>query len=93
MDRKQAKKLAPIITAFGDGKEIQYYYTTKWIEIERLSFIEPIGKYRIKPEPRVLYVNDYWGKLSGANWDTRQEAENSADGTCCKPTKFIEDLP
>ena len=54
MTRERAKELAPIIAAYGDGREVQIAY-----EFERWgTFIGQAGfdfenaSYRIKPEPR-----------------------------------------
>ncbi len=56
MNREQAKKILPILTAYVEGKAIQYYEGTKktWTEIGTINmsnlFIFP-ENYRIKPEP------------------------------------------
>ncbi len=47
---------------------------------------------KLAPKPRVLYVNEYGGNLSGANWTTKKEAkairvENSDNA---KTVKFVE---
>lgn len=58
MDSKQAKEILPILTAFSEGKEIQYRddnMTEKWRDISNVSFEWPASHYRIKPEPRVFY--------------------------------------
>ncbi len=52
MNRKQAKELAPIITAFGDGKEIEIRCGNEWIHLPGPAvFSGPPENYRIKPEP------------------------------------------
>lgn len=56
MTREQAKKILPILTAYVEGKAIQYYEGTKktWTVIGTINmydlFIFP-ENYRIKPEP------------------------------------------
>lgn len=54
MNRKQAKELLPIISAFAEGKTIQYYYIDAgWADIDpdgAADFSDNPSKYRIKPE-------------------------------------------
>ena len=52
MKRKNAKELLPIIKAFSEGKQIQYFNGDKWIDLESPSFNEEPCLYRIKPEPK-----------------------------------------
>jgi hypothetical protein len=59
MTREQAKKLAPFIQAYGDGKTIQVlrqaYGSKNWIEVNDPDWDG--SEYRIKPEPRVFWIN------------------------------------
>lgn len=52
MDRNQAKKLLPIIQAFSEGKDIEYFDKgdCKWRTCIELDFYGNV-KYRIKHEP------------------------------------------
>ena len=55
MNREQAKRFLPILTAYVEGKAIQYYEgKERWTEIRTINmsnlFIFP-ENYRIKPEP------------------------------------------
>lgn len=56
MKRQQAKELLPIISAFAEGKTIQYYYgDADWVDIDpdgAADFSDNPSKYRIKPEPK-----------------------------------------
>lgn len=58
MDREQAKKLWPIIKAFAEGKQIQYFRkdsTPQWIDVSSdvsVDFSGHFSRYRIKPEPK-----------------------------------------
>lgn len=51
MTREEAKHLLPVIQAYAEGKEVQYYYEngTTWCGIEEPSF-NPDTDWRIKPE-------------------------------------------
>lgn len=59
MTQQQAKELLPIITAFAEGKEIQYKSRSgpinKWTKVCDTSWSNDILEFRIKPEPR-----EYW---------------------------------
>lgn len=61
MKRQQAKELLPIISAFAEGKTIQYYCKSEnphWIDIEpnevnqNVDFSNDPSNYRIKSEPK-----------------------------------------
>ena len=82
MNRKQAKKLAPIITAFGDGKEIEVRCVDEWVALTgTIVFSDLPENYRIKPEPRVIYVDNETNKIVGPHGAARWQV-----------TKFIEVL-
>lgn len=54
MNRKQAKDILPIISAFAEGKTIQYSYRGTWIDVDpdgAVDFSKNPSRYRIKPEP------------------------------------------
>ena len=53
MTRKEAKELLPIIQAFAEGKEIEYYDCNDdfWIKTDTPMWSSKIN-YRIKPEPK-----------------------------------------
>ena len=53
MNRSQAKELLPIIQAFAEGKEIEYYDCNDddWIKTDTPIWASKIN-YRIKPEPK-----------------------------------------
>ena len=54
MKRQQAKELLPIISAFAEGKTIQYYIDADWIDVSpdgAVDFSDNPSNYRIKPEP------------------------------------------
>ncbi len=57
MDRKQAQELWPVMQAYADGKEIQYFVKNcGWYSIpekQKPSFSEKL-QWRIKPEPKTV---------------------------------------
>lgn len=53
MNRNEAKKLAPIIKAFGDGKDVQYHSMGRyWITVneEYNPLFDSTVEWRVKPE-------------------------------------------
>ena len=52
MERKNTKELLPIITAFAEGKEIQFFHRGAWNDVPYPKFDEEPYLYRIKPEPK-----------------------------------------
>ena len=52
MKRKNVKELLPIIKAFAEGKQIQFFNGGAWIDMEYPNFSEEPSLYRIKPEPK-----------------------------------------
>lgn len=59
MNRQEAKSLLPIITAFAEGKEIEYFDTGSniWRKSIDPAFDEGV-KYRIKPSPKYRPFKD-----------------------------------
>ena len=60
MNKNNAKDYLPLVQALSEGKTIQYHNITfgKWEDFEGtdISFSADASKYRIKPEPRVIWV-------------------------------------
>lgn len=54
MSRENAKELLPIIRAFAEGKEIQFYGGGRWrdLGLTTMVFKAPPDCYRIKPESK-----------------------------------------
>ena len=48
----RAKQLLPIITAFAEGKRIQFKFHENWTDIEGTEFSDNF-EYRIKPTPKL----------------------------------------
>lgn len=55
MTPEQAKKALPLITAFADGKIIEFLNSSgRWVRLRNADFSEDLTRYRIKPEPRKI---------------------------------------
>jgi len=93
MDRKEAAQWAEIYQAYADGKKIQgVNLNGEWADLsEPLYFSAPLAKYRIKPEPKVIWVNEFNG--DPVAFSSEDEARNfktvSYDRTA---VKYIEAL-
>lgn len=57
MNASNAKDYLPLVQALAEGKAIQMLACNgKWEEIEEPSFDCEASRYRIKPEPREIFV-------------------------------------
>ena len=94
MTREEAKKVVPILQAFADGKTIQYrpYEGRPWRDLssdEHLDADHP-RRYRIKPEPREIWVNEYKHGLF-CSWCNSEKAAKSTMGSdCIRQVRFRE---
>ena len=52
MERKNTKELLPVITAFAEGKQVQFFNDGAWNDLEYPKFDEEPYLYRVKPEPK-----------------------------------------
>jgi hypothetical protein len=100
------QEIIVLIRAYIDGKEIESQFKEDnhqlWCEVN----IQPMYwdfnnyNYRIKPEPRIIYMNKYpdgsigkkYGISLGFCYKTVNDAKASAASTCIGQAKFIEVL-
>lgn len=61
MDREIAKKLLPVITAYAEGNEVEFYddIDGKWVTATNPGFSYAPDMYRIKRTPKEIWVNEY----------------------------------
>lgn len=60
MNKDNAKNYLPMVQALAEGKSIQWKHRTMgWIDSNELSDAYPASDYRIKPEPREIWVNEW----------------------------------
>lgn len=95
MNREQAKALLPIITAFAEGKVVQYrplrsslIPEPKWADMgDNTAFDKQPEQYRIKPEPLKVWINVFTGndgKLYSVSHDREDLAILSGRGYSTK---------
>ena len=81
MNRDEAKQLLPIIQAFAEGKETQFYseILEQWEPLHNPNFSKHPNQYRIKPETIKIEHRRYLYNYSGYRiyvCESRTEAEN-----------------
>lgn len=60
MNASNAKDYLPLVQALADGKEIQVLSAGEWHDAVQLTTLSrEANQYRIKPEPREIWVNHY----------------------------------
>lgn len=102
MTQEHAKKMLPFITAYAEGKPVQYRIIdpviTSWMDSGNLGFENPRCEYRIKPEPRRLwYIQFSDGTLGGTRFESEYAARQFAQCQAYSPVtytivKFVEEL-
>lgn len=87
-------EMIAVIAAHRDGKVIQYIEkgtSDTWADCINNSPVWDFYhyNYRIEPEPRVVWFNEYPGHFGGI-YSSREAALQSARDACIRQVKFIE---
>lgn len=96
MNKDNAKQFLPLVQALAEGKEIQVNDKAQWVTITTPTFTREPEHYRIKPDPVVLYANEYtwgWGTLHTTNIAAYAAAEQAARSVAevkRRAVKFVE---
>jgi len=94
VNASNAKDYLPLVQALIDGKAVQYNMGTtdkpNWVECEKYRFNEPLIAYRIKPEPREIWVNRHEDSRLGFSYYDSKEAAADGIGHGWKPVCFRE---
>lgn len=89
MTKENAHLFLPLVQAWIDGKTLQNCGADyKWYDIQSASFASDPHCYRIKPEPRVIWINDTYGLLGTAHDSLASANENG--GIASVAIKFVE---
>lgn len=79
MNASNAKDYLPLVQALVEGKTVQYRLLgEKWSTGGDVDFSLPPDQYRIKPEPREIWVNRFPDGHEGLTWYETEEAANRA---------------
>lgn len=89
MNASNAKLFLPLVQALAEGKTIQQINDHgKWIDIKEPVFSHDISTYRIKPEPREFWVNEFESPCLLA-MESKEAAERAAWNSFPKPIRII----
>lgn len=94
MNREYARTLLPLLTAYAEGKTIQYSNGGKWYDASSPAFNEPLSLYRVKPEPVTRYMFIYRnGDVSSSykSLETCRRATPSPSSYIIKVSTTVED--
>lgn len=91
MTKDNAKDYLPFVQALADGKTVQIKIDGVWMDQLKFSFTWPASDYRIKPEPRHVWVNRYaggWGDLHASLKEAKQAS--TVPSTVLETVEFVE---
>lgn len=75
MNKDNAKDYLPLVQALAEGKVIQVLSAGEWRDVECLTTLSRhANQYRIKPEPREIWVNRLDGFDSERTFSSRAAA-------------------
>lgn len=77
MNKDNARDYLPLVQALAEGKVIQSYVCGGWSDDKDVDFTLDASRYRIKPEPREIWVNS-WDPAGNVIFDSPEEAEEHA---------------
>lgn len=77
MTRDEARDMAALMLAYADGKTVQIRIDKRWVDMSDMSFQSPPSYYRIKPEPKDIWVNEY-KKIFSRPHMSKEDAERTA---------------
>lgn len=78
MNKDNARDYLPLVQALAEGKAIEGYFEfdEKWRELVEVRFDAPASQYRIKHEPREIWVNRH---VDGYNSDRAHSSKEHAE--------------
>lgn len=81
MNKDNAKDYLPLVQALADGKVIQFNASCSgWTDTDWIVPDQPACRYRIKPEPREVWINRFPDGHDGLTWYETEEAALRAYG-------------
>lgn len=80
--REETKRRIAVMQAWVEGKKVEYrnrvHKTSVWRNEVDPAWDWDTYDYRIAPEPKVIWVNEYPGGLS-TSWGSKDQAEKMSD--------------
>lgn len=93
MNREETKEAIKVMQAYAEGKEIEYRTGNVWCLCRNPSWSFGDIYYRIKPEPKVIWVNEYEDG-TGSAYTSRDQAVNESENFSEQPertaVKYVE---
>lgn len=97
MTREETRELLPIMKAYSEGKIIQIWDESKWVDLDEVSFSASPDKYRIKLEPKYRPFKsreECWQEMhnhSDFGWLTRIDTGNfeRIKSVCQETIEFV----
>lgn len=93
MNKDNARDYLPLVQALAEGKVIQGHmaYSVRWEDFSGdISFDGPASDYRIKPEPREIWMNYYPNGAFGQVHDSEVEAYEARSNDTAKQVRYRE---
>jgi len=88
VNKDNAKDYLPLVQALAEGRVIEHRGSGGWYQLNNPTFQDPPSDYRIKPEPREIWVNHYENScILDQICDSKEEADrrvSSVYGMCQK---------
>lgn len=81
MNKDNAKDYLPLVQALAEGRVIEHRGSGGWYQINNPTFQDPPSDYRIKPEPREIWVNHY---ANPCRLDQICDSKEEADQQCAR---------
>lgn len=80
MNKDNAKDYLPLVQALAEGQVIQsrMFILNPWRDCTQPDFTMDPSNYRIKPEPREIWVNRYPEDFESGRYSTREDAVSNA---------------
>lgn len=77
MNKDTAKDFLPLVQALAEGRVIQIKWSDgQWHDSEHLYFVHERDRYRIKPEPKDIWLNEYPDGFCSAHASERAATDN-----------------
>lgn len=92
MNSSNAKDYLPLVKALAEGGVIQMFSGGVWRDLgpEAEMFIDDRITYRIKPEPREIWMNYYPNGAFGQVHDSEVEAYEARSNDTAKQVRYRE---
>lgn len=74
MNKDNAKDYLPLVQALAEGKVVEIQGSDGWKVLSNYDFTSPPKHYRIKPEPKEIWVNRYSDGSESIHYATEDTA-------------------